>query len=195
MLDWSTLPLKELLPWLGGAALAAAGFLLKRCFEDAGGRERREKLASLAALKREMDDADLSIDDLLALDEDIRKRRQNHRNIEDEVQDAISSHRVVSARDTQGGMNSLAAADLEVARSMLKKAVVELELVCEGTDRERFEEAQQAWEQYAEAEARHRASSFEGGTIYPTIYLPELERLTVSRIADIKEHMNWLENR
>ena len=66
------------------------------------------------------------------------------------------------------------------------------ELKMSNCDTELADRAQEAWQRYSEDEARFRASVVKGGTMYPGLYASELERLTVARIAEVREHTEFL---
>ena len=53
--------------------------------------------------------------------------------------------------------------------------------------------AQKAWEQFAEAEALQQASAYQGGSIYPLIYLDAKREATESRTAQLASQLARME--
>ena len=53
--------------------------------------------------------------------------------------------------------------------------------------------AQQAWEAFAEAEALQQADSYQGGSIYPLIYLNAKRDVTLERAANLEKQLAQME--
>jgi uncharacterized protein YecT (DUF1311 family) len=154
------------------------------------------------ALRKSFKDRGITIDDLGEFTSKVTayRRRRTH-EIEDEVATEIEKQQMERPRlqnsgplptQSQAEMNCLAAADLDIAPAILSRTLTEAEMYAEAHGLLHLGEAQKAWEAFAEVEARRRASHCEGGSMHPGIYSCELKRLTIARIADLQEQIEWL---
>jgi uncharacterized protein YecT (DUF1311 family) len=175
------------------AGVGSVGYLLTRRIERKPDKDRLELRSMILDLHTRLKAQGMTVTELDELGTALTERRKATRKIEDEVDAELAVRLAYEPRpeDTQAGMNQIAAADLKISRAMLAKLLTELEMYSEG---ESLKHAQKSWEAYAEAEARHRSSLYEGGTVYPLMYASELQSLIVSRIAELRAHLEWLKS-
>lgn len=185
------IPWKELGLLVAGGMLASVGYIAKRWVEGKSSSEIIERKTKALVLHSSLKDAGISLSELELFEAELTRRRQ----VEDEVTAELhESLQAVAPEETQAGMNRIAGADLQIANAMLEKALTEAEMQGDGAYAKQLNDSQKRWKAYAESEAAYRAAIFEGGTVYPTIHLTELEQLTVRRIADLRAHVKWLKS-
>jgi uncharacterized protein YecT (DUF1311 family) len=198
MVNLSNLPWKEIFlviaTSLTTAVVGGVAYLIRRRIEGSSGASQLERRSKVLALHKELKTEGMTISDLDRLEDELSRRRKVAHRIEDQVAAELAQQRnwQPAPGQSQAEMNILGGADLEISRAMLARAVLELEMHHGSSGVELLRAAQEAWEVYANAEAKFGASMFEGGTAYPTIFLSELERLTVSRVAQIRSHTDYL---
>jgi len=93
---------------------------------------------------------------------------------------------------TQIEMNIRASRDVNIAEAKMQGAIETLSLLLEEIERQALLESQKAWKIYSEKQAEAAASSYRGGSIYPLIYLSELESLIVERTVRIQAEIDEL---
>ena len=196
MVELATLPLKELGLLAVGSLLTSLAYFIKRWIEKKPLADVLERRAKALALHKSLKEQGLSLDDLDELEKDLTRRRRKVRDIEDEVSKELSELRYDGPKpgESQSDMNRLASADTDVANALLERVIIEMAMVCGDEQEPKLRSSQEAWQKYAVAEAKFRSSIFEEGTVYPTMYLSEIERLTVARIADLRAHLAWLKS-
>lgn len=193
MINLNESPYRELLLALALPGVAGIAYFFKRWYEGTAFSSQLDKRAKLLAIRKDLTAEGLTIADLDKFEGELTKRRKNIHQIEDEVVAELADQRDgPRPGETQGELNILAGADLEISQALLAKALRELEMHCE--DLPLVQSAQKAWEKYAKAEAKYRASYCEGGSMHPLIYCSELESLTVARIADVRARTEWLKS-
>jgi uncharacterized protein YecT (DUF1311 family) len=180
--DWTIFDASHLGMLLGGAAVTAAGFFLKRLLSGAATQERITRYAGLADIASKMKAHGLSKNDVLAVEQFIRgKEREAEIAAEDEpVPEQIDESRNEPAGYwTQTAMNQRAAAAYRVADAQLRQVLLELEHYCG----DEFYRAQKAWEEFRDRQVEFARSEWDGGSIAPLIAAVEAETLTRQRIA------------
>lgn len=189
MISLESLPIKELGLIILGACITVAGFFAKRNIQRDSEKETLELQAKALALHRDLKSEGLGVDDLVAIQRDFTSRRHRTRQREDElIKKGDEAAVAPTAATSQRGMNRIAAASLEAAQAGMKKAIVELGLYL-SEHGEELQRTQEAWKNYAEAQAELWAVGSKGGSIYPLLYCGELERLTVQRTAELQEYL------
>jgi uncharacterized protein YecT (DUF1311 family) len=93
------------------------------------------------------------------------------------------------AQDQQT-LNQQAAQRFADADKELNRVYRELKSHLSKPEQEQLVEAQRHWIKFRDANAKAKAVTNEGGSIYPMIYAGTQRRITESRIGELKE---WLE--
>ena len=98
---------------------------------------------------------------------------------------------------TQAEMNMEAALRADVAQQQMQRAIVALERSgwMEEGQISTLKEAQAHWGKYALAQADFAAAEFKGGTMFPLVYVSELESITVSRTGELKRMQEEMRER
>lgn len=82
--------------------------------------------------------------------------------------------------------------NLKIAKAKLDQVINELSFKIDEVEREKLMQSQAAWENYSVEQAEAASISYRGGSIYPLIYLSELESLTVERAARLQAELDEL---
>ena len=198
VLDFSSSPWKELATAIAVAAIAAGGYVGKRRIERKGDADALERRTKALALHKGMKEAGLTFDDLEKIEATSTKdfKRKRLHEVENQIAQAVHDRRATSGPgpgQSQSEMNHIAAADLKIAEAELERALLEAEMHCEDDEeRAALQASQEAWKAFSTVEAKYLAQRISQGTIYPTIYLPEIERITIARAAQLKAHVEYL---
>ena len=98
---------------------------------------------------------------------------------------------------TQAKMNVEAGLRADVAQQQMQRAIVALERSgwMEEGQISTLKEAQAHWRKYALAQADFAAAEFKGGTMFPLVYVSELESITVSRTGELKRMQEEMRER
>jgi uncharacterized protein YecT (DUF1311 family) len=87
-------------------------------------------------------------------------------------------------------MNERASDNLETAKIKMDLVLNELESLLDKTELSALQKAHTAWESYSVEQAEAAAVAYRGGTIFPLIFLSELERLTIERTARLEADLD-----
>jgi uncharacterized protein YecT (DUF1311 family) len=182
---------EKILLILLGAALSGIAYLIKRRIEKKHAFDELERHQKLLIIRKELNEQKLSVDDLRLLESALLKRKDKAQNVES-IQSELSPLLEEGGDEflSQFEMNMRADGNVKIAKAKLDQVYNELVYKLEGREREALEESQKAWEEYCTKHAEFSASSYEGGTIYPLIYLSALESLVVERTALLKGELD-----
>jgi len=178
-------------PWLVNLLLVVAagggGFLLKRRIERRPEHERLERQEKVLAIRRAMRDQDVSVADLNQFERVLLGKDPETVEPDDEAVTAIADAAIAHGDRglTQAELNELAHARWLRADSELRETVRKWRAELPPSRQPLLDEAQRAWESFRDAQASFAASSFEGGTIVPTIFSLARETLTRQRQLEL----------
>jgi uncharacterized protein YecT (DUF1311 family) len=183
--------LEKILLILLGAALSSVAYLLKRRIEKKQTSDALERHQKLLIIRKELNEQKVSVEDLQLLESILLKRNAKAENAE-KMQRELSS---LLEKDndeslSQFEMNMRADGNVRIAKAKLEQVYNELSYKLENKEKPTLEESQKAWEEYSTRHAEFSASSYEGGSIYPVIYLSALESLVVERTALLKSELD-----
>jgi uncharacterized protein YecT (DUF1311 family) len=182
---------EKILLVLLGAALSGIAYLLKRRIEKKHTYDALERHQKLLIIRKELDEQKVSIEDLRSLESALLKRNAKAENAEKLQHELLPL--LKSGDDefvSQFEMNMRADGNVKIAKAKLEQIFYELSYKLENKEREALEESQKAWEEYSSKHAEFSASSYEGGSIYPLIYLSTVESLVVERTAWLKSELD-----
>jgi uncharacterized protein YecT (DUF1311 family) len=194
MIDFTLSPWKELAVLLATSAFGIVGYIAKRTIEKKKNTDALDFKKKALDLHKLLQAEGLTLDDLHQIEQSMTQRKSSKRAIEDNVttQVTIMSTKTPLPGETQSDMNRLRFADVDIAESLMQKALLEAEMHCNELEACKLRAAQDAWKAYSVAEAEFRSQSFEGGTMYPLMYASELEGMTIARIAELREYVEWV---
>ena len=164
------------------------GYFGRRYVERRGTVERLDRTVKVLDIHERMQRSGLSPSDLSDIEDLLLAKSVRLRNIENIAlsERAPSADEIVTqAEMNQQAYNAFSDSDGKL-ESVLKIVREELsdDLLTE------LEKSQEAWTIYRNAQADLLAKQYEGGSIQPLIRATELERLTISRRAEIEDFLN-----
>ena len=175
----------HLLTLLGGAALAGAGFLLRRIITGAGRKERIDSFAGVTDIVAKLRQHGLTPAEVQEMAVFIAGKQRGRPTGE-----APSGQMQVKSADdeddkpqsywTQGAMNGRAWASAHVADAQLQQALLELEHYAEDGE---LAQVQAAWEAYRDKQVSFAGNQFAGGSMASGVCALEREALTLQRLA------------
>ncbi|RRQ22221.1 lysozyme inhibitor LprI family protein [Thiohalobacter thiocyanaticus] len=162
-----------------GIVLSIVVYMFKRRIEGKPEVEALDKRKQLLDINKQLNEQGLTIEDLNKLEailtgkaESIIKHTQE---IEKNTQSLIEKEQGEFL--SQAELNIRADSNLKVAKAQLEQIVNELTFKIDEIEREKLMQSQKAWESYSVEQAEAASISYRGGSIYPLIYLSELESL------------------
>jgi uncharacterized protein YecT (DUF1311 family) len=183
--------LEKILLVLLGAVLSGIAYLLKRRIEKKQTSDTLERHQKLLTIRKELSEQKLSMEDLRSLESALLKRNTKAENAE-KMRDELSP--LLEEKNdgflSQFELNMRADGNVKIAKAKLEQVYNELSFKLEAKEKETLEGSQKAWEEYSRKHAEFSASSYEGGSIYPLIYLSTLESLVVERTALLKSELD-----
>ena len=180
-----------------GAAISAVGYFLKRMIEGKSRADVLEKQKRLLEINREMTQQGLAPEDMMTLE---RVLLGKAKTIATNIETIEGRARPLTEKKggeflSQAELNMRADANLKLAKAKMEQVLTELSFKLEDPEREALTTSQKAWEAYSHSHAGAESSIYRGGTIYPLIFLSELESLTVERAARLQARLDELRRR
>ncbi len=177
-----------------GAVLAGVGYLTKRWLERKPTLEKLDVQIKLLSISKQMKEQGLTSDDLTKLQSALTGKAQavlkHVQELEKSVKPLLEKPEGVFL--SQAEMNIRASNNLDVAKLKMNHVLDELKALLDEPESTALLNAQSAWESYCVEQAESAAISSRGGSIYPLIYLSEVERLTVDRTARLQADLDEL---
>ncbi len=178
-----------------GILLSMGFYFIRRRIEKKPAMELIEKRQKLLDINRQMSEQGVSHEELAILEDIITGKKR-----------AIESHREKAERETkplipeeemeyltQADMNARASENFENAKKRLETVVLELRSELDKEEEKAFNEAQRAWESYSVEQAQAASARYTGGSIYPLIYLSELESITIDRVGRLQAELDEIQ--
>jgi uncharacterized protein YecT (DUF1311 family) len=182
---------EKILLILLGIALSGIGYFVKRFIEKKQSAEVLERHQKLLTIRKELSEQKLSVEDLRNLEHALLAKNSKAAIIE-ELQEGISP--IIENEDgeflSQAELNMRAGHNLKIAEAQLEKVYNELLFKVEGNEGDTLKKSQSIWKKYSVAHSKFSASGYEGGTIYPLIYLSTLESLVIERTALLQSELD-----
>tara|TARA_R110002051_G_scaffold37159_6_gene80055 strand:+ start:9114 stop:9674 length:561 start_codon:yes stop_codon:yes gene_type:complete len=160
------------------ASLTAIGFLSRRWLTGARRHERAGLYSTLADLSGKMKQAGVSLDDLDAIEAQLRAKVR-HADV------AASAAQAPDRYWTQIEMNGRAFAAFQVAEAKMEVELVALSGRLDDEEQHKLDLAQAAWREYRDLHSSFVAGEYEGGSILPLIQASESTILTNERTAQL----------
>lgn len=175
-----------------GAALASVGYGVKRWIEGRHRAEALERHRQVLDINKDLKEQGLSVDELMNLQAALTgKANARMRHAEELYDQAEPLVREDDTEDlTQLEMNQRAHNNFENATEQLHEVLAQLYKLVDERKSEALRRSQKAWEEFSISHAQTAASSSEGGSIYPVLYLSELTSLTIERTANLQAHLD-----
>jgi len=164
------------------------GYFGRRFIERHGTSERLDRAAKVLDLHKRMQRHNLSPADLDEIEDRLLAKNQRIRIIEDQA--LLERAEDTKAIVTQAEMNQQAMDAFGAADEKLNHLFARVNEALPNDLNSTFAKSQSAWTRYRDAQADLLAMQFEGGSMQPLVRASELERLTIARIAEIKDFID-----
>lgn len=173
-----------------GALIGGAGHLVLRRLRRDHVSEALSRADQTLSVHEKMQRQGKTPEDLQAIEDAVVARRQVRRSIEDRLTEEMPTdpgEDDPTAFMPQQTMNIWQAHRAQEMNAKLQGVIVELQVHFSESERDQFEKAQKAWEKYRAAEAEFASLEMEGGSAQPLLRWGAHTRLTIERIASLKE--------
>ena len=180
---------------IGGCVYALGRYLGRRRIEKHGESEQIQRARELVDLQRAMRDGNVSVDDINNLRQRLLDKPANRavatanyyieraEYLRDQPASLMDDH---GDTLTQTEMNEQAFAMYARANNELASTVIEKVATYSPEEAHLFQQAQDAWLRWRDAESQWESKVWEGGSIRPLMVATRLEALTRERIATIQ---------
>ena len=170
---------------------AVLGYFGRRLIEKTGRTEELDRKAKLLDLHQRMSQSNVSVQALSEFEDELLRKTQRLRVIEDRLL-PMSAHPVTEIDEekefqTQTEINQHMANRFAHIERELSGEVESIQARITGESLARFNSSHEQWLEYREKQAELAAALYEGGSMQPMIRLLEMERLTISRVAELQD--------
>lgn len=177
-----------------GIILSVSVYFLKRWIESKPEIEALDKQKKLLDINKQLNEQGLTVEDLRKLESILVGKAES---IIKHTQDIEKDTQSLTEKDegeflSQAELNMRADGNLKIAKAKLEQVINELSFKIDDVEREKLMQSQRAWENYSIEQSEAASISYRGGSIYPLIYLSELESLTVERAARLQAELDEL---
>ena len=183
--------MEQLIYLAAGAALTWGFYFLQRRVERRGTVEVIDRNQKLLALKRELEGANTTLDELRRFESRLIDKAEAAVRTADRYVNAVVE--VARAGDEAGydedAVNQRAIASCQRADSRLDGLVARLRGQLDGHGLQAFEAVHQGWLAYRERYARFIAETYSGGSIQPLIHAVTLESITTAWITELETQL------
>lgn len=177
-----------------GIILSAVGYLIKRAIENKPTFESLDKHKKLLDIHRQMNEQGIDLEGLRELEDKLTGKEaaiQSHSAfLQAESSPLMDFSRPESM--TQAELNERAAERLKQAQLKMRAAIVGIDSRVVNEVSQALFASQTEWERYSASQAEAAAAAYKSGSIYPLVYLSELESLTNERTARLKAELDEL---
>jgi len=175
-----------------GVLLPVAIYLIKRAVEDKPTEEALDRQIKVLDIHKQMNEQGIGIEELKNL-ESILSGKSN--SIKQHAQEISEQYEPLIQEDdteflTQRELNERADERLIKAQERLQEVIAGIDERVGDSGSQALLSGQSTWKNYSTSQAKAAASSYEGGSIYPLIYMSELESLTNERTARLQAELD-----
>ncbi|TCS34302.1 uncharacterized protein DUF1311 [Reinekea marinisedimentorum] len=177
-----------------GALLSWLFYFIKRRVENKPDLEKLDKHKKLLDIHKQMNDQDISIDGLAELELLLTGKAKaiNQKNIALQAESAPLLEAGEIENLNQIELNERASRRVEQAKERMQKAIAGIDSRVGDFESQSLMSSQTEWESYSISQAEAAAASYREATIYPLIYLNELESLINERTARLQAELDEL---
>jgi uncharacterized protein YecT (DUF1311 family) len=177
-----------------GACISGLGYLVKRFIEKKPESDTLDRQQKILEINKQLSEQGLSVADLNKLENALTGKSELIGKASKLIENETKS--LVEKTDgeflSQAELHMRADTNLKIAKTKLEQTLNELSYKIEEIERDALLASQKAWEEYSAKQAESASISYRGGSIYPLIYLSELESLTVERAARLQVKLDEL---
>lgn len=177
-----------------GVLLSWLFYFIKRRVENKPDLEKLDKHKRLLDIHKQMNDQDMDVDGLAELELLLTGKAKaiNQKNIALQTESAPLLEVSEIENLTQIELNERASHRVEQAKERMQKAIAGIDSRVGDLESQSMMSSQREWESYSISQAEAAAASYREGTIYPLIYLNELESLINERTARLEAELDEL---
>ncbi len=186
--------LKDVVLFILGGVGTAIWFFLRRKAEQAPVFENIQKAEKLLSLRKELDNTNITVEDLKNLEDALMGRAEVARELSITYENEAQQVREIELNDamTQLEMNAAAAHAYRKAERKLDTVIEQIKEFFSPEECELFDKANNAWRLYQQENADFLASRYEGGSIQPLIHASALETVTIARLVELETELNFM---
>lgn len=177
-----------------GAFISGVAYLVKRFIEKKPASDALDRQKKILEINKQLSEQGLSVADLNKLEKVLTGKAELIDNASKLIENETKS--LLEKTDgkflSQADINMRAETNLKIAKNNLEETLNELSCKIKGIERNALYASQKAWEDYSAKQAESASISYRGGSIYPLIYLSELESLTIERAARLQVELDEL---
>lgn len=188
--------IKDIGIFLAGLMVGPVVYFAKRKIERRPEHEDLEIKERLLKINRELNDQNLTPDDLKQLDTILFAKLKGRISVgEAEHRVALITHSASSRPITQTEMNQASYDEAEKANLKLQQALRRLSAVLSPENAKRLEETQTAWHAFREKQIVLAGSFYGGGSMQLLIHNVEAQALTEARAKELRSLYEELTSR
>jgi len=179
---------------LVGVIISGIGYLIKRKIENKPQLESLDKHKKLLDIHKQMGDQGIDVDGLKTLEIKLSEKAEAIQNntviLNSESTPLFSPNKQENLNQYE--LNQRASENLEIAKVKMQDAITGIDSRVGDFESQSFMNSRREWESYSISQAEAAASGYKGGSIYPLIFLSELESLTNERTARLQAELDEL---
>lgn len=183
--------MEQLIFTLIGALLTWAFYFIQRAAERRGTVDAIERGKQLLALKRELEGAHVSVEELRRFENRLIGKAENAARAADTY--FSKAEEVARQSDaesvSQNDMNRQAVEEFRLEDTRLAALVARVRAQLDSKDLPTFEEAHRAWLAFRDRYAKFIAQSYSSGSIRPLIHAVTLESITTNWINELETQL------
>lgn len=177
-----------------GGVIAFAIYFIKRSIEDKPVDETLDRQKKVLDIHKQMNDQGIGVEELKNLESILSGKSKSIKQHTQELSEQTEP--LVQADETelltQADLNKRANISLIKAQEKLQEVIAGIDARVGDSESQALLSGQNSWKNYSIHQAEAAASRYEGGSIYPLIYMSELESLTNERTARLQAELDEL---
>lgn len=177
-----------------GGILAGVSYLLKRWIENKPKDETLNRHKQVLDIHKQMNEQGLDVDGLKNLEDILTGKSNAIKKHSSELFEQSESESLFLTEEqeplTQKDLNERASQKLGKAKDKLQEVISEIDARVGDNESQALMQSQRSWESYISEQAEATAYNYKDGSIYPLIYMSELESLTNERIARLQAELD-----
>ncbi|MBE8232559.1 MAG: DUF1311 domain-containing protein [Endozoicomonadaceae bacterium] len=175
-----------------GGILTVVIYLIKRSIENKPTDEVLDRQKKVLDIHKQMNEQGIGVEELKNLENILSGKTKS---IKQHTQELSEQYKPLVQEDdteflTQADLNQRANESLIKAQEKLQIVIAGIDARVGDSESQSLLSGQSSWKNYSAHQAEAAASSYEGGSIYPLIYISELESLTNERTARLQVELD-----
>jgi len=177
-----------------GIVLSWLVYFMKRSIENKPQLEKLAKHKKLLDIHKQMNDQGIDMKGLEELEAKLTGKEEaiNKHTIQLQSESSSLLESNNSENLSQGELNKRADNKVILAKQKMQDALAGIDSRVDDYESQSLLSSQKEWERYSISQAEAASISYRGGSIYPLIYLSELESLINERTARLQAELDEL---